>query len=584
MHAGASRRREPRARSACAMKRGRAQARGRARRRRHAPRAGRCSATPPPGRRASSCASTSSPTTARATSPAATAPRPTRASTTIMRERGRALPDRRRCRASPTRPARPGGDGRPRRSTTPSARCCARAARATASRSRSTARPPHPPRRAAPALRARSGSRRTRSASASTAAEAVLREAGARRRGSSSPPYNRFDARPVRRCSPRATTSSAAGPRASRARLPAHPAVARRRRLPARLRAALRHGGRGRCRDVERSARAGACCGAGVAALGLGGRRGWASSSASPHAVAPLAARWEEFLDPRATQQPSRVKIVCVMTTDARGGAEFAAVEMLDALAGARPRGRAAHRPARASAAARACASRPIDLGPKLAHAHAGRSSRCAGRSAAAACARRSQRRGALRRAARPLQEGAADGALAARAPARRRSSWAEWGPVPFPMRRACRAGCTSRRRAGATVVHGRLRRARRDSVWPRSACRRRRSSSSPTSCAPTRSPSPPRAAPRVRAELGIPADAFVVGLHLPLPPQEAQRRRRRRGQAPLDDPTARTWSSRGAGETRGRAARARRAARRPRRTSSPPRATTSPTSSRPST
>ena len=128
------------------------------------------------------------------------------------------------------------------------------------------------------------------------------------------------------------------------------------------------------------------------------------------------------------------MKIVSVMTTDSSGGAEFAAVEMLEAL---RQRGHETVMLTDMAGIGRdtGVTIRPIEIGPKLSTGSwvgAGRA--LAG--AARAAARGARGRGALRRAARPLQEGAADGAGCCPPSCAATVVWAEWGPVPFPLRK----------------------------------------------------------------------------------------------------------------------------------------------------
>ena len=128
-----------------------------------------------------------------------------------------------------------------------------------------------------------------------------------------------------------------------------------------------------------------------------------------------------------------KLKIVSVMTTTAEGGAEFAAMEMLWAL---EQRGHEAvmltDLPAIGRDTGVRCA--PLTSGPKLSGTDW---LRVGARWPQYLMRLRARPRGrvALRRAARSLQEGAADGAPAAQAPARRPLVWAEWGPVPVQMR-----------------------------------------------------------------------------------------------------------------------------------------------------
>src|SRR4051812_33292394 len=127
------------------------------------------------------------------------------------------------------------------------------------------------------------------------------------------------------------------------------------------------------------------------------------------------------------------MKIVSVMTTDSPGGAEFAAVEMLHAL---RERGHDTVMLTDYASMARdtEVAVRPIALGPKL---------------ASGSWPMLALRWPALRRRLRTALEAEEpydvllvhykkEQLLAGQLPPalRRTLVWAEWGPVPFPMRR----------------------------------------------------------------------------------------------------------------------------------------------------
>ena len=95
----------------------------------------------------------------------------------------------------------------------------------------------------------------------------------------------------------------------------------------------------------------------------------------------------------------------------------------------------------------------------------------------------------------------------------RRRVAWAEWGPVPPPMRGGVPgAGSTSAPRARSAVVLA-ISEGTRQSLIDAGIPAERRSASSPTRSTPTSirfsEAGPPRA---YRRELGIPADAFMVG------------------------------------------------------------------------
>jgi glycosyltransferase involved in cell wall biosynthesis len=127
------------------------------------------------------------------------------------------------------------------------------------------------------------------------------------------------------------------------------------------------------------------------------------------------------------------MKIVSVMTTDSPGGAEFAAVEMLEAL---RQRGHETVMLTDMASMARDTdvAVRPISLGPKLAVG-----------SWPVLALRWPSLRARLRAALRAeepydvlLVHYKKEQLLAGQLPAglRRTLVWAEWGPVPFPMRK----------------------------------------------------------------------------------------------------------------------------------------------------
>jgi glycosyltransferase involved in cell wall biosynthesis len=201
------------------------------------------------------------------------------------------------------------------------------------------------------------------------------------------------------------------------------------------------------------------------------------------------------------------VKIVSVMTTDSSGGAEFAAVEMLEAL---RQRGNDTVMLTDMPQMARDTGVRvsPVQIGPKLST-----------RSWAGLALRWPLMLRRLRRALAAEQpydvlmvHYKKEQLLAAMLPGalRRTVVWAEWGPVPFPMRR----GLPQRMYLGAA--------ARAALVMAISEGTRANVSevgvpSSKVVVVPNvmrtdeiRFSEEGRA--RVRAQLGIPADAFVVG------------------------------------------------------------------------
>ena len=222
------------------------------------------------------------------------------------------------------------------------------------------------------------------------------------------------------------------------------------------------------------------------------------------------------------------MKIVSVMTTTSAGGAEFAAVEMLDALAA---RGHDVVLLSDMPEIGRdtAVAVAPLQIGPKLS-VRSWRRLMADWPRYIRRLRRALERPDALRRAARPLQEGAADGAVAA-APAPSAGGLGGVGPgaVPVP-RRAAPPGLPPRRppgqpRHGRLGRHEALGRVGRD---PRGQGgggpqRRRRGRDPLHRGGPADRPGAARdRAGRVRG-----------GLHLAVSPQEAQRRRRRRGPAP---------------------------------------------------
>jgi glycosyltransferase involved in cell wall biosynthesis len=144
------------------------------------------------------------------------------------------------------------------------------------------------------------------------------------------------------------------------------------------------------------------------------------------------------------------VKVVTVMTTSSLGGAEFAAVELLDALA---ERGHRAIMVTDEPAIVRdtAVEVRQVDLGPKLS-----RSSWCS--LAARWPALRRQFHRALE-AEWPydvlLVHYKKEQLLAAALPARLRPAltWAEWGPVPYELRRGLPRSLFLRAARKAAVV-----------------------------------------------------------------------------------------------------------------------------------
>ncbi len=218
------------------------------------------------------------------------------------------------------------------------------------------------------------------------------------------------------------------------------------------------------------------------------------------------------------------------MTTDSSGGAEFAARGDARGAAPARPRDGDAHRHAARWRATPRFRCSPIAIGPKLSTRQLGRAraALAAAAALAGAGAARARRpttcclvhykkeqllvRDAARGAATHGRVGgvgsralpAAPGAAAPRLPARGRAGGA---------------------RDGDLRGHARAR-------SPRSACPTRRSSWSPTCCAPRKSASARRAERACAQRARDPRRGVRRRLHLALSPQEAQRRGRARGAA----------------------------------------------------
>jgi glycosyltransferase involved in cell wall biosynthesis len=201
------------------------------------------------------------------------------------------------------------------------------------------------------------------------------------------------------------------------------------------------------------------------------------------------------------------VKIVSVMTTDSPGGAEFAAVEMLEAL---RQRGHDTVMLTDMPSMARDTdvAVRPISLGPKLATG-----------SWPLLALRWPSLRGRLRAALRAEEpydvlmvhykkEQLLAGQLPE--PLRRTLVWAEWGPVPFPMRRGLprRAYLRAGERAALVMaISEGTKRSVSDVGVPE-----RKIVVVPNVMRAEEIRYSEEGRARVRGGLGIPADAFVVG------------------------------------------------------------------------
>jgi glycosyltransferase involved in cell wall biosynthesis len=201
------------------------------------------------------------------------------------------------------------------------------------------------------------------------------------------------------------------------------------------------------------------------------------------------------------------MKIVSVMTTDSSGGAEFAAVEMLEAL---RQRGHETVMLTDMPAIGRDTAVRiaPISIGPKL-------STRSWPSLAASWPLLQRRLRRALAAEA-PYEvlmvHYKKEQLLAAALPARLRGGfvWAEWGPVPFPLRRGLprRAYLAAARRSALVmaVSEGTRRSVTDVGVAPGKVV------VVPNVLRTEEIRYTAAGRERVRGELGIPAEAFVVG------------------------------------------------------------------------
>jgi glycosyltransferase involved in cell wall biosynthesis len=201
------------------------------------------------------------------------------------------------------------------------------------------------------------------------------------------------------------------------------------------------------------------------------------------------------------------VKVVTVITTSSLGGAEFAAVELLDALA---ERGHSAIMITDEPAIARdtAVEVRQVDLGPKL--------SRSSWRSLAARWpGLRRRLRGALE-AEWPydvlLVHYKKEQLLAATLPRRLRAAltWAEWGPVPYELRRGLPRSLFLRAAREAAVVLA-VSAGTKESL-EKVGVRPDRIHVVPNAMRTDEIHFSPDGRSRVRERLGIPEGAFVVG------------------------------------------------------------------------
>ena len=420
--------------------------------RRWRPRGGRCSASARPARRACSSGSTSSRATganAEPELPRGAVPR----FHAIMRGRPRALPDR-RAGAVADRPALSERDGRAGRSTRPS-----RGARGARGRRRRVAparlRPPEPLRRTragGPSSRARS---RGRWSASSTPGRRCFAGSGTRAAGLR-PALQHIHGGQYDALAQRYDVVCGGPETVARARLQSDPAVARGRRLspsypPLYGRAAQVHEAasgwsRRSCAPASRHA-----------ALGLGGRPGLRGDLRRiAEGIGPFGVHLGGA--PRRRRgQP--VKVVSVLTTGRGRRSRVRRRRDARRARGARARGRDAVRPARASGATRAyrCgrsrsapSSRP---GPT-------RCSQPRRRCCSRGCAARSSAR---RRTTRCSCTSRRSSCSPPRCRARLRPTlaWAEWGPVPFPMRRGLPNRALPARRAAASTPCWRSRRGR---------------------------------------------------------------------------------------------------------------------------
>jgi glycosyltransferase involved in cell wall biosynthesis len=201
------------------------------------------------------------------------------------------------------------------------------------------------------------------------------------------------------------------------------------------------------------------------------------------------------------------VKIVSVMTTASRGGAEFAAVEMLDALA---ERGHEAVMVSNQSEIGRSTRVRvvPLEIGPKLS-----KSSWLKLMALWVPYVRRLRK--ALEREApydALMLHYKKEQLMALFLPERLRAKlvWAEWGPVPFPLRKGLprRMYLAAARRTD--LVMG-VSQGTKDSV-EQVGVDPERVVVVPNVLRSNEIDFNPEGRERVRSELGIPADAFVVG------------------------------------------------------------------------
>ena len=203
----------------------------------------------------------------------------------------------------------------------------------------------------------------------------------------------------------------------------------------------------------------------------------------------------------------TQLKIVSVLTTASQGGAEFAAVQMLDALAA---RGHEAVMLSNLAGIVRdtRVRERPIALGPKL-------SARTWPALLGGAPVLRERLRRALRMEAPYdvlLVHFKKEQLLASTLPAGLRPvlAWAEWGPVPFPLRHGPPGRLYRRAGAKADVILAISQETQRTVVAAGVPADRVHVIPNIVIADEVRFDADARA--RVRSELGIPEQAFVIG------------------------------------------------------------------------
>jgi glycosyltransferase involved in cell wall biosynthesis len=201
------------------------------------------------------------------------------------------------------------------------------------------------------------------------------------------------------------------------------------------------------------------------------------------------------------------MKIISVMTTDSSGGAEFAALEMLEAL---RSRGHETVMLSDMPGIGRdtGVAVVPLSLGPKLSRSSwvslAARWPLLIGRLRTVLCAQAPYDVLMVHYKKEQLMVPFLPAEL------RRTVVWAEWGPVPFPMRRGLPLRAYLAAARGAALVMAVSEGTRRSVTEVGVPAEKVITVPNVLRTEEIRYTEAGRA--RVRAELGIPADAFVVG------------------------------------------------------------------------